>query len=216
MSQLKQVLSTMTTREKLDHIWTYYKLHICAILLAVILVISWGVSIYNNSKEVLISGNILNVFLSEEGQHYLTEDSFAAMGGSHDRQTVKINSQYISPEDPSSYLQSMSLIAMIEAQDLDFLILDEALFQEYALSDFYMELQDFFTDAEMEQWADRIAYVDSEYLGKTYPAGICLNGTAFAQQCMAEGKTYYLVFVSNTPRLPACRAFWEHILNFGT
>ena len=107
MSQLKQVLSTMTTREKLDHIWTYYKLHICAILLAVILVISWGVSIYINSKEVLLSGNIINVFLSEEGQHYLTEDSFAAMGGSHDRQTVKINSQYISPEDPSSYLQSM-------------------------------------------------------------------------------------------------------------
>ena len=54
------------------------------------LVVSWGVSIYNNSKEVLLSGNIINVFLSEEGQHYLTEDSFAAMTGKPLRSTANI------------------------------------------------------------------------------------------------------------------------------
>lgn len=216
MRKFMQVLSTMTFREKVEHIWTYYKLHICAVLLAAFVLITWGVSIYNNSKEVLLSGNVINVYLSEEGNRYLTEDSFAAVGGSHDRQTVNITSRYISPEDPASYMQSMTLMAMIEAKDLDFLLLDEATFQQYALSDFYLDLREFFTAEELEALADSIAYVDSEYLQESYPAGICLNGTTFAQKCMADQGKYYLTFVTNTPRLSACRAFWEHILNFGT
>lgn len=216
MRKFMQVLSTMTFREKVDHIWTYYKLHICAVLLAAFLLITWGVSAYNNAKEVLLSGNVINVYLTEEGDRYLTEDTFAAVGGSHHRQTVNITSRYISPEDPTSYLQSMTLMAMIEAKDLDFLLLDEETFQQYALSDFYLDLREFFTAEELEALSDSIAYVDSESLQESYPAGICLNGTAFAQACIAAEGKYYLTFVVNTPRLSACRAFWEHILNFGT
>ena len=216
MSNLIKTLSGMKFPEKIDHIWTYYKLHIIGGLTVLALLICWGVSIYENSKEVLLQGELMNVTVTDAGYHYLTHDSFQAVGGSHDRQVVHIVSHFVGDPatDSTAYLQQMKLFAQVESKDLDFLILDEPLFQAYALSDFFMNLNDFLTEEEMAVWKDSIVYVDSACFGTSYPAGICLDQTPFAKACFPENTSYYLVLIANTQRLPACRAFWEHILSY--
>lgn len=218
MSNLKQTLSGMTFREKVDHIWTYYKIHILGTLLLSAILISWGVSAYNNSKEVLLQGELVNVTITDAGYSYLAQDSFAALGGTNNRQTVNIISSFTGDPNtnPSAYMQQLKILAQIEGQNLDFLILDETLFRQYAYSEFYMDLREFFTETELVQYANSIAYADPVEAGDPYPAGIMLDGTHFATECLPDDSSCYLVLIANTQRLPACRAFWEHILSYNT
>ena len=70
--ELKTTLSQMSFRGKVDHLWTYYKGVLVALLIAVMLASLMGTSISNKRKHLLSAGATVNVTLSQDGLDYLS------------------------------------------------------------------------------------------------------------------------------------------------
>ena len=80
-----------------------------------------------------------------------------------------------------------------------------------------MDLREFFTAAELEQWKDQIVYGQAEMedgtKGEMYPEAIDITDMPFAKDCVrANGETVYFTVIVNTPRKEQCKQVWQDIL----
>jgi len=215
--KLKQTLAPMTMRQRLDHLWTYYKgvLGVMVFLGLFAHIVATG--IINANMETLISGLFINVDISFEGSTYVTDDYFAKLEGVEGEQLVAVSYSYFgeltsTQEVEYSYNAAMKTIAMVTGEQLDYIVTDDVGLDFYIGYDFFMDLREFFTAEEMKQWESDVIYF--EPVGEEmYPVAIKLNDTAFAKKYLgANQKTCYLCFIANTPRPEQCRDFWEYLM----
>jgi len=135
-------MKNMTWKERIEHIWMYYKFRICMILFLCLIGIGVISAIRNISREVLISGLISNIQITEEGREYLTDGYMAHLGGNKENQRVDLGTADF--DDIGSFLgtgflggtnegASPTSIAMTlsGAGALDYLIMDEEAMKLY-------------------------------------------------------------------------------------
>lgn len=127
MGNLREQLKTMTFKEKVDHIWEYYKIHIFLIVTALVLVISITSTILSK-QEV-----ILNISMMGEG--VVTEDvqtvSESLNEGLSDSEVLVDHIPLTSDElDNQSYMYLQKLITKIATGSIDVLIVEESIYQD--------------------------------------------------------------------------------------
>ena len=68
LRELKQTLATLSWKEKIEHLWIYYK-HVLLIAGAIGFAIWFVIHIVASSNQVtLLTGTALNVYITDEGQ----------------------------------------------------------------------------------------------------------------------------------------------------
>ena len=216
--KLCEDLKPMTFKQKLDHIWTYYKeilLIAAALLVALVFVIN---GLVKNSKDVLIHGAMVNISIEQEGYNYLSTDYFEKLGGDENKEEVQLEYIYFGDlEDPQnseySYYSSMALIAQVENKMLDYMILDKYAMEYYIIQDIYLDLREFFTEEELAQMSDYLIYAQYEgtQLEDRWPIAVDISWMDFVQDNVTSDGGVYFALSGSTQRMQQCRDLWEYM-----
>lgn len=209
-------LRPMTFKQKVDHLWTYY--YWVLIIVAVIATLCCIVysSITTLSREVLLSGVLVNADVSLEGHNFLEDRYFEKLGGIEGDQEVQITDVVF--QDPNTtvdieqtYTATMRLVAMVSAREVDYVLMDKIGLEFYLGQDLFIDLNELFSKEELEKWKDDLIYLTYEETGETIPVAINMQNTQFAKKYVSTQKVHYLAFAANTPRPDACKVFWEYM-----
>lgn len=215
--RLKNDMKPMTFKEKVEHLWMYYKEYLWVAGL-VFVAISLAVTIaVNRSKTTLVSGMMANITISQEGYNYLSSDYQQYLGG--DKQHIveldytKFSDMLNAVSGEDSYYAAMMLTARVSGGLLDYMLLDEFALRYYIDQGVYMDLREFFTAEELValEAEDRLITARQEDETDAWVVAVDISGTAFAKDNITSEDGVYFALSGNTQRPEMCRNAWEYI-----
>lgn len=215
LKQLKESWPNMTGRERLEHLWAYYK-WVILVVLAVILGVSFLVNaIIQKNKQTVISGVALNVTVSEEGRTYLQQGYKEHFELTSWKQQVLFRKMQItegSENVADSYDNLMNFAAMCSQKEVDYLLLNtgalDSLYPEGALKD----LRQVYTQEELDNMGDVVVYKKDKKTEEMIPVALNITDSAFVKENISQKGNIYFGFVTNTPRLEQAKQMYEFIL----
>ena len=217
LKKLIETLKPMTPKQRLDHLWTYYKfvLLIVAIIAALISIVYTSVT--NLNREVLISGVLVNADVDSDGHMFLSDGYFEKLGGVEGDQEVQLTTTvYMDITETNQidyvYNAAMKVIAMTSTKELDYLLMDKRGMEFYMGQDIFMDLNEMFTQEELAQWKDDLIYMTYEETGETIPVAINVQNTGFAENYLVSEDAHFIAFAANTLRKDTCRDFWDYLM----
>ena len=218
--KLLEELKPMTGKQRLDHLWTYYKEYLWFVALGICLIGMIITGVNNASKETIAGGMMVNISIAQEGYNYLSEDFREHLGG-EGKEVVELDySNFTSLADPSSsednYYASMLLLARVESGDLDYILLDQFAMEYYITQGVYLDLREFFTPEELEELGAKVIYARQEDEDETdkWAVAVDISDLPFVQELIdTEDKTYFALSGS-TSRLEICREMWDYLHNW--
>ena len=208
-------LKPMTFSQRVDHIWTYYKEHMVLALVAIIILLGVVISLLNAQIDTIFSGTVANLDLTQAGSDYLQEELFAHLDGKQG-QKVQLGATYFDELFSSvegfdyNYNAAMGTVAMVGAQSLDYMLLDEVALKFYLTQDIFMDLREFFTAEELLEMEDRLVYFELDD-GSRYPVAIHMEDTPFAKDCIEIKEAVFFAWIANAPHKDTCRVFWDYL-----
>ncbi len=220
--KLGQDLKTMTFRQKLDHIWTYYKEYMLVGAVIIAIFVAIITSLFNAKIPVLASGVMGNCELSTQGHDYMT-DGFRAQYLQDVEGRVQLTKSEISMTNQSvqsidaSYNAYMGVISMVNAKNLDYIFMDAQTMQRYMEDAFFQDLTQILPADQLEELKknEKIVYVQRTD-GTLVPQCVEITALPFGQECFPGQAPVFLAFVANSPRQETCRNLWEHMMNWKT
>lgn len=159
----RKITQDMTAKEKVKHIWHYYKWYFLALALAIFYIGSTISAQFSNSNCIL-NGYFLNI--ADVGAFSDMSETFHPAGG---EQTVYIDALYFTSqtnaEDPSgAYETFQTLIAKAHAGDLDFLVVDKDTINQLIYNEFFLDLTGFLTQEQLAAYEGKLLYMDRAFL----------------------------------------------------
>lgn len=217
------VKSLPTLKRKIEYTLTYYGLLIAAVVFGIIFIVSFGISIYKNSAPIYLSGDYLNVYaLDELGAYQNTylEDTFLRdyLGiPEDDRTRILYNTSYTVDIESmtgasavSSYETVQLLAAHMAAKEVDYYLLTEDTVDYMDSCAALMDLREFFTEEEMEIYAERLCYTS---LGT--PVGINVTDSHIIKNMgLSCTSDIYLCWFNNSERTDHFRPFFDYVMNY--
>ena len=219
LKKLKTDLPGMTHKEKLEHIWTYYK-WLIPVFLAVVMLLSITISCVTNLNTVkMMAGISVNVNLSDAGETYLREDYKEHLGLTSKKQKVVMTETYIenlvtASDYMDSYYSLMSLLALCSNKEVDYLILDEEGVRVLMVQGAFRNLTEVYTEEELDALGDVVVYKEDKETKELLPIALNITDTPFIQQNTAANKNVFFSFVANSPRLEETKALYQYLLDW--
>lgn len=224
--RLIETLKPMTGKQRVEHIWEYYKEYMFVALMVIVMLFIVFSSVFKKENEILLAGALVNVRVSDEGWKYINEDYFAHIGGVDGKQELSISSSFVenlytsASNFDTNYNIIMSIVSMVNAKSLDYLLLDQDSMELYLTQDVMLELTELFTEEEIKALGDKVIYLECEdedgNIVSRMPVAVNIADTRFAQDCMNIEKGCYFAVAVNAPHLDTCRNFWEYLMAWGS
>jgi hypothetical protein len=193
---LREGLANKTFLEKLDYIWTYYKLHILGILILIFFVGSY-ISAQINRQDVYCNityvGNSINVDELIPVKNSLNDVLL------HNNKKLVINFDSIFTDDKSStgLVMTEKLHVNIAAQEIDIAIVNKEFFEQNFSSDMFLNLESLngFSTLPVSNH-ELIKKTDSNGANGTY--GISIKNLNISKAIHFANDDNILVVISNT------------------
>lgn len=211
-------LKPMTWRQRVDHIWSYYKPHMVVglvILVAIIGVISMA---FSAGKETLVSGIMVNISITPEGRNYLERDYFEDLGGNKGSQEISLFSADFSSLENGTYQEdqysaSQVLVGLVTGAKLDYMLLDQFGMEFYIRQDVYFDLREFFTEEEIADLDGnkRLIYAMEEGTTDRVPIAVDISEAPFVKEHISDEEKTFFAISGNTPDLEMCRDVYQRI-----
>lgn len=214
--KLKTDLKPMTWKQRIDHIWSYYKEWMFLGALGIVVLCAIVGSAINANREILSSGMLVNISIEQKGYDYLSTEYFEDIGGIDGKQIVELEYAYFTDLDDAAkaeenYNATMVLVGLVSAKRLDFMILDQSGMEFYIPQEVYMDLSQFFTADEMEELKDKFVYAKEEEEETPIPVAVDISDLDYVKDNITtEGKIYFALSGS-TQRIETCRDIWNRI-----
>ncbi len=195
-----QALKGMGFKAYWDYFWDYYKIHVFAGIAFIVFIVMLIHDISNNKpfalNAVLINANNMNdmsemetIFAEREGIN--TEENEVYIDGST---TISLTAtdQYSIPSMEKIYAQ-------VAANELDVILANKEIFENYSVNGMFDDLRKFFSEEELEALGDRVYYTKSEDSDEEIPYGIELddNELLHSYDCYALETPYAGVVISS-------------------
>ena len=217
-SELKAILKPMSWKDRVEYLWTYYKVVLVAVVV-VLAIISLVVSaIQSKQIQTLYSGALINLSVEREDQDELVNELTALLDGDGKNRVVKLTDiAYIPGNDPDNYevndAGAMKLAMLVTTGSLDFILTDDDTYGELIEREPYANLQNILTQEQQTQLKDNMIWRKADGENPSYPMALDISSTAFAKAVAPYEKVVYLVFVGNTENSERNQAFLDYILN---
>ena len=144
----------LSFREKIVSTWYLYKLELGVIAVAIFIVVAVVSSAITANTNLLLSGDVMNVIMSEEGMSYISDEYFKTLGVPEFMNKVQVvDSLYSTDEDSDfeyNYSVSSQVVALVASEMLDFQIINKGAMELFLGEDFYLDLRQFLTEEELE------------------------------------------------------------------
>ncbi len=214
--KLKDELRSMETpREKLEHLWEYYK-WVLALFLGFVAIITIIIAaIISLNTETIVAGAIINVPVSPEGYAMLQDGYYDRAHTEGKRQVVELtNMNFVNPYSTLEQTYAMDIMenvtAMIGADVLDYVIYDEVALPFFMTPEAFADLRKLFTEEELAAMGNAVIKLEMED-GTLIPIAIEISDTVFYKNYMDVERKLFLSFSIRLPRKEACRDFWQFL-----
>ena len=194
----------MNSKQKLQYIWDYYKLHLFLFLLILCMV---GCLIYGKlmHKEIVLYAALVNISASEAFVESLDDGFLEHLNKSASKNEVRIYKNLSLTDDVSSpyyeytYASSMKLLAAIDTEQLDVILMDREVFDAFAQEEYLAYLDDLLLQKAPDLYEklkpSLIAGTDLD----SHCMGIDLSQSPIVQKA-GFTDTVYLGIIANSPR----------------
>ena len=214
--KLQKELEDMTPREKLEHLWEYYKWVLGVALGVVFVICAIVASVISSNIQLRLSGVLINVDISAEGYVWLQDGYFERIGGQEGKEEVNLrNMQFENPYTTVEQTYALdvqeSVMALIGARELDYLLFDELALPFFMDPETFLDLRELFTQEQLDAMGTAVIKLQLPETGEQIPMAIDITDTAMFENYMESDKTIYLAFSAVTPRKETCLDFWQFI-----
>lgn len=235
IEERKASFRRMNLRDKIDYIYTYFRLPI-VVALVLLYFVSYTVYRQVTKKEVVLYSALVNVSAGEDLEAQLG-DGFISIAGENPKKTqVYIYRGLYASNEPSTenheywYASRMKVMAAIEAKQIDVVLMNKEAYDVYSQSGYLLELDDFLAqDEELYGYAapyltentviiedNSIDYAlkkTRRYKAVTEDAvnGLDLSASPIFQEA-GFPEAVYLGIIANTPRTPAVIQYIEYLM----
>lgn len=241
IQQLRKEMKPMTFRGKVDHIWTYYKEYIGLVVLFLVITsgLIFSMVTAKDRRDSVVTGIMINIVADQEGMNYLSVD-YAKHLGLEDTK-VKLESTDFSDLttdlSEENYNASMIVINEVSAKMLDYMIMDKLAMEFYTAQEVYLDLREFFTLEELQDFAqkdmlvfcleeDTAAGLSQEQLyelqmksltpeGKNidgcWPAAVKITDMEFVKNEVQNQGDIYFALAGSSLKIEAVRDIWEYM-----
>lgn len=217
--KLKEDLSKMTAKEKVRHLWTYYK---STLLVAIIMIVVISIvinSIVNVNTDTIVAGVTVNVQLSEEGMQYLGDDYYNKVYDGSGLEEVYITDMAMyditdAEHAEETYYTLMSMAALVSEKELDYMIVNQSALESFIkYESILQDLRTLFTQEELDALGTKVIHQQAGTDGEKIPIAINISELPFIKDNASMGdKAVYITFALNSPREAACRDIYDYIL----
>ena len=219
LKTLKENLKPMTWRQRIDHIWTYYKEFLIITTATLILVIGVGSNMLAPKKELLMGGMYVNTYLSGEGENYLVDSYFDYLEGDPKKQEIQQYFRSFGDFSTSTwdFESFQSVMAMLYAEKVDYLLMSESSVAPFINYEALIDLREVFTEEELNQFGNRIRYgqvtdAEGNPTGEPVPLALEITDIPFIQDCRTYEQKIFLGFAASAPNQDSLRDFWEYLM----
>lgn len=207
---------SMSTRQKLEYVWDYYRFHILggiALLLAALSLIHH----YMTLKTPVLDLLFLNAYSIENAQKPF--DEFLTSNGYNlNDYEINVNTalSFVLEEDSyqQDYYAMQTLSVLFAAGDLDLFAAPQQIYNDLAAAGYTTDLRTIFTETELEALDDMIIYTTLAETGETFPSGLDLKGNRFLLEngFYTEGCCLAIAATTDSPELT--KAMLLYIVNY--
>ena len=211
-----QVLKPMSWKERLDHIFTYYKPALVGILAFVVL-ISIGVNaMQRKMNPPLYRGALVGVSINTSGNTFLTEELKTYLGASESKRTVVLRNISIADKDnPQASVDEQNayyqLSTLIGGQELEYALLDQDAWKILGSVIFFADLREILPQEQLQQFENQLQWVEDNQIGANVPIGIDVTDLPGIKEIATENTRIYLAFPGNTENTSFNTEFLKYI-----
>ena len=223
----REAFRQMTPAAKLEHIYTYYKWPIILAVIAVIILCS-AIHRMATKKDAVLYTAWVNVAVGADLEAALNEGYLSEAGLDPRKNEIFFYRDLYVSDDPSmenhefAYASNMKLLATINAQELDLVLMNREAYDILSASGYLMAL-DGLLPAEylasntviLEDNAIDVNLGNAdEYIAVTEEAVNAIEVSQlplFAQAGFDDA--VYLAIIGNTPRLPDCMDYVDYLIS---
>jgi hypothetical protein len=136
-------MENMTFKEKADHIWTYYRLHIIGTILLVLFVGSI-ISGIVNKKDYVLDISLLGSSVNNEKIDAFQQDITRTIIGNDKKKTALVEFMYFDKDKQDEMMMAtmQKLAAMVATGSIDVMILDKDAFDTFCSQDMFLKLDE--------------------------------------------------------------------------
>ncbi len=149
-------------KERLAYFWDYYKWHLLAVVLAVVLLVQ-GVVTLCTRKEVVFTGYLMNCMINIDDEAFL-QGFYDRVGIDPKKQEAAMfNDIMLSEKNTKNDVSAFQrIVAGVSMQEVDILVGQDTPFRicAYAYSNVLLDLRELLDEQTLQQYADRLYYVD--------------------------------------------------------
>ena len=206
-------LKEMSTKEKVEYIWEYYKIHIIAFMFACVFIISiintlW----FNPQKEMYFQITFYGGFADSDIIDSICMHLEKALMTPEERETMQIAGTVlmVDSEDPQVEMANRQrFVVMLAAREIDLLVISKEDLITLAPEGFFLPLNELLPD-NITQMSEKLIFAHSEY-GVESAYGIMLDNNRLFEGhgLITQGKS--LAVMINTQRNDAVRNGIEYI-----
>lgn len=209
-------LKGMTWGQRLGYIWDYYK-PLMAAILAVILVISIGVSIYQNMQiNHLLNVYFVNCNSAEMDAQAVTDDFAEYIGGIGEKDEILIDTSIVlDAEDTSQYSMAsqMKFTAVAAAGDIDVAVFDAEQYEKYRDGYGLEDLSNVLSEEQLSRWEDALVYGKDEETGEEIPVALDVQKVSLIEKYdVYNGEKAYAAVMANSSHTDMSAKFLEYLM----
>lgn len=207
--KLKQDLAGMTFKQKLEHLWTYYRSWVIVACAIVILISIFATSMINLSTKTVASGVCINVPLADGAEEFI-KSGLETLKTGNGREKVYFQVDYTDPDDGESIIYMVqNMNSLVASKDLDFLILDQESLGRLATQSIFINPKEIFSQEELNGMT--LITID----GSEEQAAIDISDWPIVKQNGDNPKQYYFAVIGNTPRPEAVKTALKLLQLYG-
>ncbi len=196
----ENAFKNMTTNQKIEYIFDYYKFHIGVVLLvlAIIIYIMHGIITHKDSA---INITISNLYLDTETETLITDSFLKSQNIDTNKNKAEIYSIAVTKEDNAgaeyTYASHMKLMTMITAEQIDVILMDKNSYELFSSEGYLSDMKEYISDTSLFEG------------GKT--DHIILPASKYFKE--AGTNDIYLAVAANTPHKEISTAFIKYLLS---
>ena len=238
-AKLLNDLKPMSWKQRIEHIWEYYKEYMLVVGVFLMVTIGLISSMISAGKEVVVTGIMVNVTVDQKGYSYLSTD-YAEHIGAADVESVRLEytefSDLLVDASEENYNAAQMIILETAAKKLDYMILDKLAMEFYTAQEIYLDLRDFFTLEELRAFAEKdlLIYCLEEQATKLpveelellheyclseegadveycWPAAVKITNLDYVKDNIAAVDDVYFALTASTEKLEEVRDIWEYM-----
>ena len=219
-AKLAKDLKPMTWRQRIDHLWTYYKE---ALIGVAILAITFSVMftiMTSQAEETIVGGIAVNVTMHPDGLLYMTDDYKAEIAPDDKDKLVKLEFTQVGDlmdveNGENNMYSAMILTARVSGAMLDYMILDKFAMEYYITQEVYLNLAEFFTEEELAELdaQGKVVYAMQEGETVRWPIAVEVSDIPFFKEYVTSEDGIYFALSGYVRSQDTCRDVWNRLNN---